>query len=332
MRPAPPTVGAVAKALFQLTRTSRGSLSEQLGMVARVASQSLGADSCSIMQLDAGGSYLFSKATFGLSRRESEVAFRLGEGVAGWVCEHERPAVISDATLDPRFTPLACQSVSIRAMVAVPLALPEGVFGAMTLSSPSRGAFGATHAELLELFGTAVGHSVETERLQRLALTDELTAAYNRQYLSRRLPEALAHAQRQGEPLSVAVLDVDHFKGINDRYGHAAGDHVLRELVRVARATLRGADEVIRYGGEEFLILMTRTPLSGAVDAAERLRRAIGSSPHMLPSGGPAITVSVGVTQAQTQPVAQTVDALIDRADALMYRAKREGRNRTVWA
>lgn len=160
--------------------------------------------------------------------------------------------------------------------------------------------------------------------LQRLATTDPLTGLANRRAFFERGQPALEAARRYGQPTSLLMIDVDHFKAVNDRHGHGVGDAMLRLLADRLREVLRQADLIARIGGEEFAALMPQTALEAAQQAAERLREACdGLAPDA--SGGAAISISAGVAEWRS---GETLDHLLERADAALYRAKRAGRNR----
>lgn len=178
------------------------------------------------------------------------------------------------------------------------------------------------------LFAFIFSHRSEQQRLQlqTLASHDPLTGAGNRRSMEEELLLAMETSRRSTKPCALAILDLDHFKRINDQYGHAEGDRVLVEFVRLIRAATRKIDRLFRYGGEEFVLL-----LPGAGDAAlpalvEKLRLRIGES---LQSHGEAITVSIGASILQSE---ETWEAWLGRADAALYQAKRGGRNRSVVA
>ena len=163
-----------------------------------------------------------------------------------------------------------------------------------------------------------------------LALTDELTGLYNRRYALAHLEEIVARADVYGGNAAVMMLDIDHFKSVNDHYGHQAGDDVLRQLAARALRGVRNVDLVARLGGEEFLIVMPEANMPAAAVAAERLRHAVSAEPFILhPSGTPLpVTVSIGV--AVLSKSADTVETLLKRADDALYAAKNGGRNRVV--
>jgi two-component system cell cycle response regulator len=158
-----------------------------------------------------------------------------------------------------------------------------------------------------------------------LALTDPLTGLYNQRYLMRHLRGLLESGQ--GHDIAVLMVDVDHFKSVNDEYGHAAGDSALRTIADALRANTRVFDSLARYGGEEFVVAMPGTNADDAMQAAERLRVAVEATPFAWPQGGQfRLTVSIGIAcSGEPRP---TPEALLHAADLALYEAKRAGRNR----
>lgn len=178
----------------------------------------------------------------------------------------------------------------------------------------------------------AASRVVDMQRqLERLATTDSLTGALNRGRFMARAADEVARAQRSGQPLSAIMLDIDHFKKVNDTYGHATGDEAIRSVVRVCRSLVRGADVLGRLGGEEFAILLPETPPQGAALLAERLRRALAETDVRIANGAGSVlsfTVSIGVSALR--PTETSIAAVLARADEALYRAKNGGRNRVV--
>src|SRR5581483_11268401 len=165
-----------------------------------------------------------------------------------------------------------------------------------------------------------------------MAITDQLTGLHNRRYMARHLDTLLSQATRSGKPLAFLILDIDHFKQVNDSYGHDIGDEVLREFAKRISANVRGIDLACRYGGEEFVVVMPDTEITLAATIAERLRKSIETTP-MPVSRAPGklnITISIGI--AGSQGPSDTADALLRRSDQALYAAKRAGRNRVVTA
>jgi two-component system cell cycle response regulator len=162
-----------------------------------------------------------------------------------------------------------------------------------------------------------------------LAVTDALTGLFNRRYLEAHVRGLAEHAGKSRHPLSLLMVDIDHFKSVNDTYGHAAGDCVLREVAQRLRSNMRGIDLVCRFGGEEFVVVMPNTPMWSARQIAERVRSCVAAEPFRIDAvRRVAVTASVGLATLEAQ--AEDIDALFVRADQAMYAAKREGRNRVV--
>jgi diguanylate cyclase (GGDEF)-like protein len=169
--------------------------------------------------------------------------------------------------------------------------------------------------------------------LEQENITDPLTGIFNRRYLERRLEEEVARARRYGLPLSVFMFDIDHFKRVNDSYGHQAGDQVLIAVGELAAKLIRETDIVARYGGEEFVVIASNTRLEAAEMLAARLREIVESHPFMLDAEGSRnqeirLTVSIGI--AALGDGIDSGEKLVHAADAALYRAKQEGRNRVA--
>ena len=163
-----------------------------------------------------------------------------------------------------------------------------------------------------------------------LAVTDELTGLYNRRYFDRHLNVMLNKAQEQDRDIALMILDIDHFKAVNDNHGHDVGDAVLREFAARLKRNIRGVDLACRFGGEEFVVLMPDTDTGQAEAVAERVRQAMAEKPFEVgPSRPLSVTVSAGVALKDNQ--VDTPEGMIKRADVALYRAKREGRNRVIF-
>ncbi len=168
--------------------------------------------------------------------------------------------------------------------------------------------------------------AVANRRLANAALSDSLTGLPNRRSAMDQLEQAWSAASRSGAPLAVMVIDIDHFKHINDTHGHAAGDMVLREAASVLRTSARREDSVCRIGGEEFLVICPNTDLESALQSAERLRTTLGTHLIAIGESESCITTSIGV--AVREPDTTDIDALVSTADQALYAAKEAGRNR----
>jgi diguanylate cyclase (GGDEF)-like protein len=186
---------------------------------------------------------------------------------------------------------------------------------------------GVATALVFAAFGYWTGRLMD--RLRRAALHDGLTGLFNRRFLRESLPQLQAVAARRGSPLCVVMLDLDHFKQVNDRHGHLVGDKTLAAVGRTLREHGRRSDLVARYGGEEFAVLCPDTDCATGLQVAERLRVAIEQlGPEVLGHPGPQ-TVSLGVA-VQSPKHELTPEQLLDHADLALYRAKHRGRNRAI--
>ena len=162
----------------------------------------------------------------------------------------------------------------------------------------------------------------------RMSITDGMTGVHNKRYLLELLERDIGMAQRLGNPLSLIMIDIDHFKKINDTHGHLAGDQALKELCRRIEPRLRSTDVLARYGGEEFAVVLPATPREGALLVAETLRATIEAAPFTHEATRIPATISLGLATTDATPI--TVTELIKRADENLYEAKRSGRNRVV--
>lgn len=172
----------------------------------------------------------------------------------------------------------------------------------------------------------AIANALLFEETQRLATTDGLTGLSNRRSLFELADRAFAAATRYDRPLSGVMFDIDHFKRVNDTYGHGVGDEVLREIARRCESGVREVDILGRYGGEEFVAILPETGLEGAMGVAERLRKAVDRTPIYTSAGPIPVTISAGV--AKLDGGSRSLKELLERADAALYEAKDSGRNR----
>jgi len=163
----------------------------------------------------------------------------------------------------------------------------------------------------------------------RLATLDPLTGAYNRRTFHEIAEREMSRARRAGQPLSIVVLDIDHFRAVNEKHGQRVGDELLRRVAEILRGALRKEDMLVRYGGEEFLVLLPEVPGPGAVIVAGRMRKAVAAEEIALAEDRFALTVSAGVA-ARLDEGPESVDTLVARAEEALSLAKRRGRNRVV--
>ncbi len=227
---------------------------------------------------------------------------------------------------------------ALRTIAMIPLRQQGKLFGSLNFGSSDAARFTTDHAidffaHLGAIASFALENAVNRARLMRSGFTDVLTGWFNRRYLQVRIKEELARARRHSTPLTCLMLDIDHFKRVNDEYGHAAGDEVLRELAQLIDGEIRATDVAARYGGEEFVILLPDTDEDAGALLAERIRAVVAAySFNLDEEASITITVSIGVASASPQrgdnDLKTAGDALVARADVALYKAKSEGRDR----
>lgn len=240
---------------------------------------------------------------------------------------------LHDTVHEPRFQHPAPQEPLTRSLLAVPLHGYQERVGVLLLERLEVCPFTANEQALLLSAAEQAGIALQNARLygevQRLATTDELTGLNNRRQLFTLGELELGRARRYGKPFSAVMIDIDHFKSFNDRFGHSVGDEVLRLVAERSRSALRTLDVIGRYGGEEFCVLLPETGLEAAVLVGERLRQSVGGSPLPSQAGELGVTISLGVAELQT---GESLASLLNRADEALYAAKEGGRNRVVSA
>jgi two-component system cell cycle response regulator len=165
-----------------------------------------------------------------------------------------------------------------------------------------------------------------------MAITDQLTGLHNRRYMARHLDSLISNAQKSNKPLAFLIMDIDHFKSVNDTHGHDIGDEVLREFANRISANIRGIDLACRYGGEEFVVVMPDTDVDFAYTIAERLRKSVETTPIEISRAPGALNVTISIGIAASAGGDDNAEKLLYRADQALYRAKREGRNRVIKA
>ncbi|MFZ5841616.1 MAG: GGDEF domain-containing protein [Pseudomonadota bacterium] len=171
--------------------------------------------------------------------------------------------------------------------------------------------------------------SSKAAELEQLAITDALTGLYNRRHLTAELEQEWSRHVRNGTRFAVLLFDADHFKSVNDRYGHPVGDEVLRQIGHCLREKIRGIDLAARYGGEEFAVLLPGIDASHALVVAERIRLGLAALTIDTTQGPLHFTVSIGISDSDT-PGLHDADGLLQRADQALYQAKQSGRNRCI--
>jgi two-component system, cell cycle response regulator len=222
----------------------------------------------------------------------------------------------------------------MRSVLVLPLVVREDAIGTVVLAAERPDAFGDTVRPTLQVLANqlavSLSNAAAVKRLEEMATTDGLTGCLNKRAFLEELDRKLRSAQRFGRPLSLIVTDIDHFKGVNDTYGHATGDVVIRELGEILRRVKRETDIVARFGGEEFCVLCEETDAEGARLLAERVREEVGAVEFKTDLGTLRVTCSLGV--ATFPGDADTSAGLFDASDKALYAAKHGGRNQVCLA
>ena len=251
-------------------------------------------------------------------------SFKPGEGVAGMVFQTSKPIILNQTKGDDKF--IEAESSFAHSIACIPMVVYNEVIGVINVTNKHKGVhFTEVDVEMLKAISDQAAVAISKAQFREMAVTDFLTGLYIRRYFMVKLQDELHRAERYSKVLSVAMADIDRFKTINDTYGHTIGDKVLKAASNFLQQNLRQADVIARYGGEEFVIFFPETDKKSASILAERLR--VGFSKIKL-DGLPNLSISIGI--ASYPEDGKDIENLIHNADAAMYTAKQEGRNRVV--
>jgi len=257
-----------------------------------------------------------------LNRRvEAGDRIPLREGITGWVAANRKPLRVNDVSQDPRYV---VGHPAMRSELAVPIALGDEVIGVLNIESTVRGRFASEDEEFLVAVAAQLAVAIRSlraqEELREVAIRDPLTGLYNRRFLAEVLDRELERSRRYGHPMSVLMMDLDHFRLVNNRFGHRRGDEVLRQIAGILQANVRAADTVFRYGGDELVVLLPETD-GRAAEAATRLRQAVRAWSRTAGFEF-EIGLSIGIsTHDPRHP--RTAAELLEEADQRMYEDKR---------
>ncbi len=264
-----------------------------------------------------------------------EASIPMGHCLCGIAAQSGEIITSENCCADPRHH-TSYQGMQPHGHIILPLIAKEKVIGVLFLYLPADCPATKGQLEMLSAIANQLAVALENaklyERVRYLSLHDPLTSLANRNLFHTRLKDELSRSRRYQQPLTIAMVDIDHFKKVNDTYGHPAGDIILRELALLLGNELRGCDVISRFGGEEFILLLPETDRAGADIATERIRKSVARYPFAIQSPQPIhITVSIGVAPF---PGDSTLpgDKRIDLADKALYQAKEAGRNRVVFS
>jgi diguanylate cyclase (GGDEF)-like protein len=302
-----------------------------LESIIKTASDAVQADAAVLWRFTPTRDALYAAKTAGIEEEELS-RLQVGEGVVGFVAERAVNVMVpGDGTPHP-----ALGEPAFRVGIVTPLYSQDRIVGVLGLyrSDPQNVFSGEdldTVVFLAEQGGVAIENVLLHEEAQRLSLTDGLTGVWNRRYYQMQFRQVLATATRFHRPFSVLMLDLDHFKEINDTYGHQRGDAILIEFSQRVSMTLREIDTFARYGGEEFICLLSETDLAGAATTADKILYGIRSETFGGAGEDPVrLTVSIGV--AAYPDHGDSFRSLVAAADKALYTAKENGRDRVAVA
>ena len=220
---------------------------------------------------------------------------------------------------------------TLKSHLTLPLAIEGEIFGCISINSEQSNAFDAQDLQFFSVIGsqmaTTLKHFQRFSSVKTMAIYDTLTSLYNRRYFEERLGLEAQRAFYGGVALSLVMIDIDHFKRVNDTFGHTEGDKVLRDISSLLRTSVRKKDTVARYGGEEFILILPEAGLDESSMIAERIRRLVEKSPFEVGHAEINLTVSLGISNSPNHR-AKTKEELVKMADQALYEAKRGGRNR----
>jgi len=306
-------------------------LTEILGRAAAIAEAEKG----SIMLFDEGSDELVVQVVRGIDPETEQkilngeiVTKRLkrGEGVAGQVAATGTPMVVNNVFDGPQF--VRSLTSRVNSILCVPLRVHGDVIGVLNITNKFQGkTFSDADLQIIQQVADQAAVAIHNARLYEMAVTDSLTHLYIRRHLFHRLNEEMRRAHRYKHPVSLLMVDIDHFKSLNDTHGHPCGDKVLVEVARILRRSVRETDLVGRYGGEEFCLVMPETDIEGAFVVANRMHSLLEALDLVWEGTPLRVAVSGGVATFPDQ--ATTLEELVRSADAALYFSKRNGRNQT---
>ncbi len=318
------------------TMTSVLDLDNMISEIMKKAKRLIRADSWSVFLIDdTTGDLVLEKTSHKSEHAGRREKFRLkrGEGIAGWVAQEGMPIVLPDVSQDKRYVAKREHDSSLEAesLICVPIRSKGNILGVFEIiKKTSSGSFTkddlALFLRLVDHAAIAIEMTTVYQKMAEISVTDDLTKLFNTRYLNRTLELEINRSNRHRTSLSLIFMDIDHFKGINDNYGHLIGSKLLVEIGQILIQCLRTIDIVARYGGDEFVMALPQTPPTAALNIAERIRKAVEQNIFLKKEGYSLhMTASFGV--ASYPESAKSKEDLLRLADEAMYRVKNQTRN-----
>ncbi|MCL4557732.1 MAG: diguanylate cyclase [Deltaproteobacteria bacterium] len=306
-------------------------MNELLRIITTTISETLNYKECAILLKE--GSVLRTVSAWGFddSSKLIGIEFANDEGISGYVASTGKPVLINDTGKETRYLHYKGQKKAEGSFMSLPLKYKDNVIGVLNVSNNIPNSFTKKDMDFLVSICAQIAVVIENSRLyektKELSITDDLTGMFNRRYMRAVLDKEWERAKRYGKPLSLLMMDVDYFKNYNDTFGHLKGDEALVTLSHIFKMNIRGIDTIVRYGGEEFMVILPDTDPEGAMAVAEKLRSAVAGA--FRQGDSPQLTVSIGVVSSPCEGI-DNVGELLYAADIALYQAKKKGRNKIM--
>ena len=334
--PIPPADGNEVTVFHELGKalTSSLQLDQVLRTIMEKINEVLRPDTWSLLMMDSEKDELFFQIATGKgSEALGDVRIKVGQGIAGWVAQSGEPVVVADTTKDSRFFAQVDEKTKIetRSVVAVPVRFRDQCLGVIELiNCIGPEGFSQRDLALLEALADYAAIAIENarhvQRIHELTITDDCTALYNARHLNFMLDTEIYRSHRYAFEFSLIFIDLDHFKNINDTYGHLMGSKLLSEIGIAIKEKCRLIDLAFRYGGDEFVVLLPQTSKENALGVAHRLHKLIRENVWLKEAGlNVHITASIGVASYPTD--SRTKAELLHLADEAMYSIKNSTRD-----
>ncbi len=316
---------------------SRMDLSHRLSSTVALAREVVAYDVCFVFLIEPDGRRARVKIALGARADVVNHVFALTDGLLSLIVRTRQGILFSnpDAVGEPdhRIFPSRCRiETKARSFLGLPMITEDRVLAIALFGSNRENSYTDHDRRVLSIVcnhaATAIAEANMHARLEQMAATDGLTGLFNHRAFQDKMAEEFVRSSRHPEPFSLLLIDVDHFKKVNDTYGHPAGDAVLKAIAGILTRQIRKADWVARYGGEEFAVLLVRADSGQALQMAERIRKAVDEAPMRAQNQTLHVTISIGI--ASYPEDATLREEMIARTDQALYAAKRDGRNRAL--
>jgi diguanylate cyclase (GGDEF)-like protein len=312
----------VARAL-----TSSLDLDSILGAIMQQMEQFFEPESWSLLIVDEQEQNLYYAVAAGKSSGDRNLRVDMGEGIAGWVAQHGEPVIVSDPGNDPRFA--AYTGSSVRSAICIPLRSRNRTLGVIELLNYRVSSLTDQTMAFLRILcdfaAIAIQNVRAVERIQELTITDDCTGLFNSRHLFSVTESELERSRRFNLPFSLIFIDLDHFKRVNDLYGHLTGSRLLAEIASTIKHNVRGIDSAFRYGGDEFIVLLPQTGKDAALEVTQRLLHSLRETRYLL-SEGLELQMMASFGIASYPEDGNSIQEIIGAADEMMYLVKNSAR------